>query len=349
MVPSNLVRRRKRADTSLQDIERNPPSEVPLPPPLATEDVRMSPVTGSASTIVDQAHRTDANAFGLTREYHRKPPRAPDDFPIEPAGLPQPTTIDIINPYPNISAFRLAHINAVFPKKSQAYEDAIQELLLREDFDRFDLSGVNLEVMKKKVLDKSVPWGNLDEGWRESPVTIGIPDSDKSKKGKGRQRTEDDIEGEKYTVNGFWFRPIIPLIKSILTSNESRTFHYEPYRQEWQRPGSSDPPVRIYDEMFTADAWLAEHENIQNIELPPDEPDDYPRAIASLMFWSDSTHLAEFGEASAWPIYMAFANQSKYERSKPGAHALHHIGFLPSVSFIVCCRFPSQSLTIGYS
>ena len=90
--------------------------------------------------------------------------------------------------------------------------------------------------------------------------------------------------------------------------------------------------MRVYDELYTADMWLGEHEKVQNIELPFGEPDDYPRAIAALMFWSDSTHLAEFGQAKAWPIYLALGNQSKYERTKPGALALHLIGFLPSVS-----------------
>lgn len=336
MIPSSLVRRRKRGnsaanlDTSLHDIDPDQPLENPLPPP-DTEDVRMSPVACSAQTIAARPFCTPANDFGLHREYYEEPPCVPEYFSDVTPSVVAPTIIDIINPYPNLSSFRFAHLNAVIPNKSQAYEDAMQALLLRVDFERFDLDGVNMEAMKKKVLAGSVPWGDKDLGWRESPVTIGIPDSDKSKKGKERSRADDGFEGQPYSVDGFWYRPIIPLLKSILTSDESRTFHYEPYKQLWRRPGTSDPPIRIYDEMFTADAWLAEHEKIQNIALPPDEPSDYPRAIASLMFWSDSTHLAEFGEASAWPIYMALGNQSKYERSRPGAHALHHIGFLPSV------------------
>lgn len=336
MIPSGLVRRRKQGDsaanldTSLHDIDPDQPLENPLPPP-DTEDVRMSPIACSAQTIAARPFCTPANDFGLHREYYEEPPCVPEYFSDVTPSVVAPTIIDIINPYPNLSSFRFAHLNAVIPNKSQAYEDAMQALLLRVDFERFDLDGVNMEAMKKKVLAGSVPWGDKDLGWRESPVTIGIPDSDKSKKGKERSRTDDGFEGQPYSVHGFWYRPIIPLLKSILTSDESRTFHYEPYKQYWCRPGTSDPPVRIYDETFTADAWLAEHKKIQNIALPPDEPSEYPRAIASLMFWSDSTHLAEFGEASAWPIYMALGNQSKYERSRPGAHALHHIGFLPLV------------------
>ena len=57
--------------------------------------------------------------------------------------------------------------------------------------------------------------------------------------------------------------------------------------------------------------------------------------IAAIMLWSDSTHLASFGSASLWPIYLFFGNQSKYERCRPTSHASHHIAYLPEVRFII--------------
>jgi hypothetical protein len=50
------------------------------------------------------------------------------------------------------------------------------------------------------------------------------------------------------------------------------------------------------------------------------------------MFWSDSTHLANFGTASLWPLYLFFGNLSKWVRSKPRAGACHHVAYLPKVS-----------------
>ena len=50
-----------------------------------------------------------------------------------------------------------------------------------------------------------------------------------------------------------------------------------------------------------------------------------------MMVWSDSTHLAEFGNASLWPIYLFFGNQSKYSRAKPTDFAAHHIAYMPKV------------------
>ncbi|KAJ7185362.1 hypothetical protein C8R46DRAFT_377085 [Mycena filopes] len=49
------------------------------------------------------------------------------------------------------------------------------------------------------------------------------------------------------------------------------------------------------------------------------------------MFWSDSTHLANFGNAKLWPIYMLFGNLSKYIRAKPNSGAEHHVAYIPSL------------------
>lgn len=65
-----------------------------------------------------------------------------------------------------------------------------------------------------------------------------------------------------------------------------------------------------FGESFTSDAFSPEHEKIQQLSCN----DSYPRAIAALMFWSDSTHPAQFGQARLWPLYLYFGDQSKYER-----------------------------------
>jgi hypothetical protein len=54
--------------------------------------------------------------------------------------------------------------------------------------------------------------------------------------------------------------------------------------------------------------------------------------IAAYMFWSDSTHLANFGTASLWPLYTFFGNLSKYTRAKPTSNSGYHQAYFPSVS-----------------
>jgi Plavaka transposase len=47
--------------------------------------------------------------------------------------------------------------------------------------------------------------------------------------------------------------------------------------------------------------------------------------VAALMFWSDSTHLANFGTAKLWPIYLLFGNVSKYICGQPKSGACQHV------------------------
>ena len=46
------------------------------------------------------------------------------------------------------------------------------------------------------------------------------------------------------------------------------------------------------------------------------------------MFWSDSTHLANFGTAKLWPIYMMLGNLSKYVCALPSSGACMHIAYV---------------------
>jgi hypothetical protein len=50
------------------------------------------------------------------------------------------------------------------------------------------------------------------------------------------------------------------------------------------------------------------------------------------MFFLDATHLANFGTAKAWPLYLYFGNLTKYACSAPKSSTYHLVGFLPSVS-----------------
>ena len=90
---------------------------------------------------------------------------------------------------------------------------------------------------------------------------------------------------------------------------------------------------RLYDELYTSDAWNEAHDALQKQKR--DDGCKLERVIAGLMFWSDATHLAQFGSASAWPVYLFFGNQSKYVRTRPGSGACHPVAFIPMVSLEV--------------
>jgi hypothetical protein len=58
---------------------------------------------------------------------------------------------------------------------------------------------------------------------------------------------------------------------------------------------------------------------------------DLEQVVAVIMVWSDSMHLASFGQASLWPIYLFLGNQSKYQHAKPSQFAVHHLAYIPLV------------------
>ncbi|KAH9919802.1 uncharacterized protein B0H18DRAFT_936945 [Fomitopsis serialis] len=50
-----------------------------------------------------------------------------------------------------------------------------------------------------------------------------------------------------------------------------------------------------------------------------------------MMLWSDATHLATFGDAKAWPVYVFFGNLSKYVRRRTSSLSCHHVAYIPSL------------------
>ncbi|KAG2336125.1 hypothetical protein BDR05DRAFT_978853 [Suillus weaverae] len=72
----------------------------------------------------------------------------------------------------------------------------------------------------------------------------------------------------------------------------------------------------------------------EKLDSQPHEPDcNLETVIAAIMLWSDSTHLASFGNASLWPIYLFIGNQSKYICGKPTSFAAHHLAYIPKDTF----------------
>ena len=333
------------------------PSPEPTSAVLADDEVQNTGQNHLLPVSTAQGFKTVRNIFGLARQYFTKPVRIPDlqenDAPSQPVISPsEPDEAEIrstVYPYPNLSSFLYAYAFAAFDRISDTFQSAVANLINIPGFMPADIKGVGWQKMRERVAQLCRPWEDERHGWQKREVSIQVPHLNKSKGSKVVNQSAPDNgnpEDDSYTVE-FWSRPIVPLLKSILASDESKNFHYEPYEQRWQRPTTAseerpqsntsslptdEPATRVYDELYTGDAWLEEHRKIQEINLPPEESDEYPRAIAAMMLWSDSTHLAEFGQAKAWPIYLSLGNQSKYERAKPNTHALHHLAYLPSVS-----------------
>ncbi|KIK11948.1 hypothetical protein PISMIDRAFT_121800, partial [Pisolithus microcarpus 441] len=128
-----------------------------------------------------------------------------------------------------------------------------------------------------------------------------------------------------FAVPGLMYRPLTLVIKAAFSEPVSKWFHFIPFKRIWK--SASGQEQRIYDELYSSDVWNKAHDEIQKQKR--DDNCRLERVIAGLMFWSDSTQLAQFGHSSAWPVYLFFGNLSKYIRASVTRGACHPIAFIP--------------------
>ncbi|KAF9532139.1 hypothetical protein CPB83DRAFT_832803 [Crepidotus variabilis] len=106
-------------------------------------------------------------------------------------------------------------------------------------------------------------------------------------------------------------------------------YHFSPF--ELYHTNKSGNQEQVYSELYNTKAFIKEHDRVQ--QAPTDDANcKLEKVVAGMMFWSDSTHLANFGTAKLWPIYMFLGNLSKYVRAHPTAGACHHVAYIPSLS-----------------
>ena len=174
---------------------------------------------------------------------------------------------------------------------------------------------------------KSLPGA---DGWRTVSVKLRIP-----KKKECHHSEEDAPEIE---VDGLYYRLLVEVIRVAFEDPSAKHFEFTPHELRFCDDNADDPSdegERIFTEAYTCDAILEEDKKIQSLPRNPDDSPDVPYAIAALMLWSDSTHLANFGSASLWPIYLFFGNLSKYVHCKLSTFSAHHLAYIPSVSIHV--------------
>ncbi|KAJ3797838.1 hypothetical protein GGU11DRAFT_816262 [Lentinula aff. detonsa] len=194
----------------------------------------------------------------------------------------------------------------------------VNEVLLQDDFDPAALRGFNAHTENLR-LDRMQNSSSSLPKFQEAAVTIEIPSGDKG------------IQPQNFSVTGLQYQSIISVMKSIFSEPLADKFHFTPFKLFQVLP-SSESLQRLYSELYNSDAFIEEHDCIQRLPAPPDQLNcKLERVALGLMFWSDSTHLANFGEAKLWPLYMMFGNLSKYIRSRPNSGACQHIAYIPSL------------------
>jgi hypothetical protein len=285
---------------------------------------------------------TKPDALGMFRTYPHAPTVDPDqafslkaisDTPNASSPLPsqslnimsgplrQVLPSNIFHPLPDITSFRMLEWFYGSTGKSQADMDRlVHDVILADDFNRDDLRDFNTK-RALHILDTESVLLAAEDGWTKSSVSIAVPI-------RGRGVVEDDAP--RFEVPGLHYRSLIAVIKSAFASAPTGSMHLTPFKQHWQHNGEDQ---RVWSELYNSDAFYDEHVRIRRETR---EATELEIVVAALMFWSDSTHLANFGTAALWPVYLYFGNISKYIRGRPTSFSAHHVAYLPTVSCIAC-------------
>lgn len=129
---------------------------------------------------------------------------------------------------------------------------------------------------------------------------------------------------------------IVETVVSVFQDETANLFHLTPCQQFWKRTPTS-MPEHVITEVYNSDAFYREH--VKVMQQPPEPGPHLETVIAAIMLSSDLTHLANFGDAALWSIYLFFRNLSKYFWSKPSSFTAHHIAYLPLVYLFFHVRF----------
>lgn len=326
--------------------------EAPLSvPEQASEPVPEPAAEPPVLTWTWEGVRTTVNSFGLFRDYPSTPTYNPDDLlglddlSDIPAGTrsntatlpasktpfatsatsatnPLPDSSPLAGPFPNKSIEGL--VTWTWTGSSTKSLDEVEKLvtfLKSDEFKKEDIADLDIK-RATAALDAFLASSanKIRDGWQEVSVEISVPNGMKHK---------SEADAPIFEVPGLFYRPIVEVIKSAVQTAGARCFHYTPFKQFW-RSSPDGPPERVSDEIYSSDAMVEAHTALQK---QPREPNcALERVVLALMWWSDSTHLASFGNASLWPLYLFFGNQSKWLRAKPRSNLCHHVAYFPKVS-----------------
>ncbi len=291
--------------------------------------------------IVRDSLVTISNSFGIWRDYPRRPTRDPDAslslgdlaanpvelnppaFPSEPPHPPdQPHW-----PFSNVTIHRVMQwLNNGNTNKSEAQmNEFVDKVILAPDFSPDHLAG--FDAHRENIhLDNSLSKSSIHHQFTESAVNILVPSG------------AVGVPPKIFSVPGLLHRNLTKVISDAFTGPLSHFFHFSPFKLYHTSP-ITKKEERIFGEIYTSDAFLEEHEDVQrHASLPPNDPEcKREKIVAALMFSSDATHLTNFGTAQAWPIYLMLGNLSKYFRAQPNLGALYHLAYIPSVGIPIKC------------
>jgi hypothetical protein len=346
--------------------------ELPPAPPIPIPDTESITVQTEESPTENpelvrespNIFRTAPDSYGVLREYLPGEPsitpdelysltdvsdspylvKDPSDSPLNDSAFPSPlrtlykaaatTAESFFAPFRNASIYRLMtwFYSSSNTKSMSELTSLVNDVILAPDFNPNECVGFNpskehqvMDSYRESTAEGSSPFA-FDDTWIKGTVEISLPcDGIKH---------QSEADAPKFSVE-IYYRKLLDVIKAALSEPAAEKFHIFPFKEYW-KPGPGQPEERIYSETYTGDRWNEEYEKIRatNQNGPHHGLEAF---LVALMIWSDSTSLAQFGNAQLWPIYVYLGNQSKYSRAQPSSFAAHHVAYMPKVLFL---RFP---------
>ena len=271
---------------------------------------------------------TQKNLFGLFRVYDEGSIPSTNDPEDQSGADPPPNTCRIetqvsqafpnllnpFHPYPNESSWRIRdwYWNQGAQKSKKNFKSLV-EIITSAHFRTKDLCYANWSAIDcqlgslesahgpSDMAPITEEWQSEDSGWVRRTITISVPFS----------RRVLHPGPKNYTISNFYRWPLLSIIHETLSDPiRCRSFRFEPYSLRWHRSGADDA-ITVYGELFSSQAFITAHRDLQDIQLDSTGC-TLPRRIVALMFWSDVTQLTVFGDAKLWPLYVYFGNESKY-------------------------------------
>ncbi|KIL54289.1 hypothetical protein M378DRAFT_19051 [Amanita muscaria Koide BX008] len=357
-LPATRRGRKRRLPRRFRDEPPPPAPHVPVPTTVAPDipDVPPPPLPIEALDLAAQGNpsfKTEANSYGIYRLYVGGWPsiyptsRSTVEMYHSPIfettqnGSKRPwwavfgkslkaVLENLYTPFQNVTTYLLMYwANTGTNSKSDPELDRLAEILQDPRFDLKDLRGFRAEREGKR-LDSYTDSGigtkslfNTDDGWIGGSVEIPLPREGLSQK---------ENLAPRFKVDGVFYCKPLEVLKSALQGPAEKHMHWFPYQEYW-KPSDDAEPERIYSELYNSDAFIHEHQRLnEQMDVSEGPRPRMEAVIASIMLWSDSTHLASFGTASLWPIYMFVGNQSKYIRSKTSLLTAQHLAYIPKLS-----------------
>ena len=276
--------------------------------------------------LEENPHRSPLNRFRVCQVS-----TSTTDLPVP--GLPTVPNLRPLHPFRNDSVFEYIRQSCLgsSSKTVEGGNDMARLIASGRVMPR-ELEGYNARTELRR-LDRFAASSKVGGGpWKTESVSIKMPCTRAL-----RPTFSTERDAPTFEVRGVRYRSLVDLlVAKVQDPSFSKSFEYTPFT-EWCCPPGSTKPIWIYGEAYSSDAAVQFHEEIKGIPPPPEHP-QIESVVVMLMLGSDATHLADFGTASLWPIYISFGNMSKYDRSRTSEFAVCHLAYLPKVASPVPLR-----------